>query len=847
MLLRPVALLVSTCLALIALTSTTHAGETIAIRGPLKAGDSRTIMKYAKYYGDYGLIAVAEGDAQSVSAMRAAGLDAVALGEWSDSEELSIARDAFVPSDAHVLLKHAGQNLFHHAGDHAAEESACRCGHTIATVARRPWQPAREFAGGIAPQALLSADPRVSALVAQVNQTNMQNTVTQLSSYFTRRADSAQAQTAKNWIVSQLQTIPGVTVTTQTFSSSYAPNIIATIPGTSHPERIVVLGAHYDSINGGGSSLAAPGADDNATGSAGILEAARILAQQDFEYTIRLMFYCAEELGLVGSDYDAQQLAASGADVVAMLNMDMIGHLQAGDTYDLDFTTNNSSATLTQFCRDVTAAYVPGLGTKTGVLTAGTSDHQSYSSAGFPAAFFFEDLDQYSMVIHTANDTLGSSANSFVLAKDIVKAFIASAALIAKPVDLAIAHTPLVDTANGSGPYPVAANVTSLIGSTPSSVELFYRVNGGAWQSRAMLPGNAVNQFVSSIPGVFPNGDVDYYLLAIDSNGFTQYSPDEAELGSVYHDFSVGNSSTLFFDDFDGASSGWTSVQVTSQNDWQIGSPNGESTDPSTAFSGSQVRGNDLGAGNFNGEYAANVENYLESPAINCAGQSNVRLSYRRWLGVEDGFYDQAKVEVNNITVWQNPVTPGGGSNNLVDTAWTHVEHDISAQAANNPTTRIRFRMKSDGGLQFGGWTIDDLRVFAQGQATKNALSISESYFSQSLGGSAQFAIAAGAAQTGRTYVIGMSLSGTSPGTTFGSVTIPLVFDAATNVGFTLLNTPFFANFAGVLGANGTASATLNLPPLGVPTLAGQNLSFAAFTISPVTYASNAVTLTIVP
>jgi Zn-dependent M28 family amino/carboxypeptidase len=821
------------------------AGEVVVVRGPLGPDDAHRIAKRVALYGDFGYFAIGEGDAGAVADLRAQGLDAFGAGEWGDDIEIYVARDAYVPDGVEVLAKHSGQTLFRSPDHHG---DGCGCGHTIAHVTRRPITPSRGFRSPSSPQTAIAVDPRVAALVAQVNQANIQNTVVQLSSYFTRRADSTQVQTAKNWIVAQLQAIPGVAVTTQTFSGSYAPNVIATITGTTHPERIIVLGAHYDSINLGGSGLTAPGADDNATGSGGILEATRILAQSDYENTIRLMFYCAEEFGLVGSDYDASQLASQGANVVAMLNMDMIGHLQAGDSFDLDFASNDTNASLTQFCRDVTAAYVAGLPTKLGVLTAGTSDHRSYHQAGFPAAFFFEDLDQYSTVIHTANDTIASgSANSFTLARDITKAFVASAAILAQPVDLSIAHTPLADTTDGSGPYVVTSTITSLIGSSVAAAEVHYRVNGGAWQVKPLLAGIAANQFVGSIPGVFPSGAVEYYFVATDANGYQQYSPDTAEQGAGYHGFAVGNGTTIFADDFDGASTGWTSAQVATQNDWQIGPPNGESTDPSSAFSGSQVRGNDLGAGNFNGEYTANVENYLDSPNINCSGKSNVRLSYRRWLGVEDGFYDQAKVEVNGATIWQNPTTPGGGTNHLVDATWQPIEHDISAQAANNPAVKIRFRMKSDGGLEFGGWTIDDFRVFSFAAGTKKVLAISEAFISQSLGGSATFALDFGATKAGRTYVLALSATGNAPGTPLGSVTVPLVFDAATNLGFSLLNTPVFANFAGALSGAGTAAPSLNLPPLGNPALAGLNLHFAAFTLAPVDIASNSVTVQLLP
>ena len=70
---------------------------------------------------------------------------------------------------------------------------------------------------------------------------------------------------------------------------------------------------------------------------------------------------------------------------------------------------------------------------------------------------------------------------------------------------------------------------------------------------------------------------------------------------------------------------GWTHVQVATQDDWQHDVPQGKGGDPSAAFSGSKVWGNDLGPTGFNGLYQPNVTNYLESPTLSMAGQSDVQ------------------------------------------------------------------------------------------------------------------------------------------------------------------------------------------------------------------------------
>lgn len=730
------------------------------------------------------------------------------------------------------------------AAQQAPEGGAHAASHSASCLLAPAGNPGAASKIGGGSTALLATDARITPLVAQVSAANIQATVTQLSSYFTRRADSATILVAKDWLVAQLAAIPGLTVSTQAIGGGFAPNIVAEKLGSVHPERLVILGAHYDSINGDGASLAAPGADDNASGSGGLLEAARLLAQGNFENTVRLCWFSAEEFGLVGSDFMAAALDAQNAQVVGMLNMDMIAHLEAGDTLDLDFATNDTDATLTQFCRDITAAYVPSLPTVTGVLSAGSSDHAAFAGHGFPAVFYFEDLTQFSQVIHTANDKLPGSPNNFTLAQKITQSFVAAAATLAAPVDLALSHAPLADTIDAGGPYALAATASSLNGGSVASVEARYRVNGGPELSAPLIQSSNPAVWVGSLPGTgggFAN--VQYWLLATDDDGFTQWLPESFAPGGKSFGFSVGTLTTVYSEGFEGGSdAGWTHAQLAQQDDWQRGAPQGKAGDPPAAFAGTSVWGNDLGGGNFNGEYQSNVNNYLESPAINCSGKSALHLRYQRWLSVEDGTFDQATLKVNGTTVWANPVTPGGTSH-TIDGAWTLHDVNIAALADNNPSVKLRFQLQSDGGLEFGGWTIDDLKVVSEGPGTKQALVASALHLSGAAGGSVALALDAGVSHAGRKYVFAVSASGTAPGLPLGSVTVPLVFDAVTNIGFQFLNSPFFANFGGFLDGQGKANAAFNSPPFPTPSLAGVSLSFAAFTLGPIDFASNAVTV----
>lgn len=298
-------------------------------------------------------------------------------------------------------------------------------------VPRAAMRPSAQPPSG--PPHPLAGDARIQALVNQVSSTNVLGTVQSLSAITSRRATTTGATTAQNLIQGWMQGF-GLTTTLQNFGAQYSRNVIAEIPGTAHPERIVVLGAHYDSTNPAGASAPAPGADDNASGTGGIVEAARILsAGGPYENTLRFVLFSAEEFGIVGSSYAAQQSQAHGEQIVAMLNLDMISYKSSSDVRDVDFATNNTDAALTAQVRQLGATYVTGWASVSGVLTAGTSDHQSYFSQGYPAVFLFEDLTQYSPYIHSANDTYPQSTNDPELARMIVQAVVASAATLAVP------------------------------------------------------------------------------------------------------------------------------------------------------------------------------------------------------------------------------------------------------------------------------------------------------------------------------------------------------------------------------------------------------------------------------
>ncbi len=153
---------------------------------------------------------------------------------------------------------------------------------------------------------------------------------------------------------------------------------------------------------------------------------------------------------------------------------------------------------------------------------------------------------------------------------------------------------------------------------------------------------------------------------------------------------------------------GWTGEGL-----WAWGQPlggGGENgcADPTGGHTGNNVYGYDL-----SGDYANWLpETNLTTGPIDCTGLAGVRLSFWRWLGVEESTYDHAYVRVSAdgeswVDVWQN-------SSTVSDGAWTHVEYDISDVADNEDTVYVRWTMgETDGGWAYCGWNIDDVELWA--------------------------------------------------------------------------------------------------------------------------------------
>jgi hypothetical protein len=200
------------------------------------------------------------------------------------------------------------------------------------------------------------------------------------------------------------------------WSGNHWRNVAAEKPGVVDPGEIYLITAHLDDKPDG--SLA-PGADDNGSGSAAVLLAARLLAARHFAYTVRFVLFTGEEQGLHGSAAYAAECLARGEDIQGVVNLDMIGFNTGQPVYDAYARSGSApgaseSRQLAEVFSDVVGTYslalVPRhIYTDVYPLRNG-SDQWSFLSQGYPAILVIEDYagHDFTPYYHSTGDTLST-------------------------------------------------------------------------------------------------------------------------------------------------------------------------------------------------------------------------------------------------------------------------------------------------------------------------------------------------------------------------------------------------------------------------------------------------------
>jgi hypothetical protein len=253
----------------------------------------------------------------------------------------------------------------------------------------------------------------------------------------------ANNELASDYLVEKFNAMDNLTVTTQAFNTS-GLNVIATQLGKTNPNDIYIICAHYDSV-------ANYCADDNASGTATILEIARILSTQCMDNTLVYALWDEEEIGLKGADYYATQANNNGDNILGVLNIDMMGYDGDDDNdFDIDVRPIANSLAMKDDLVGLLATYNFNLNVN--VVNPGTtaSDHSRFWNQGFSAVLVGESWENNDQTpyYHSSGDRFSTLDLPYFheLAKLIMSYMVTKGSLVS--VDNSLTVSPSTLTSN---------------------------------------------------------------------------------------------------------------------------------------------------------------------------------------------------------------------------------------------------------------------------------------------------------------------------------------------------------------------------------------------------------------
>lgn len=262
----------------------------------------------------------------------------------------------------------------------------------------------------------LAKRPEIVAGLADLKEDNLRQTVEWLSSYpsrYNKLSDPNQHVVAlEARLKALLKNYKAPYVVEQlAHRSTKQKTVHVRLEGRVRPQEIVVLGGHLDSINMGWFDSGAPGADDNASGSANLIEALRVLsAQGQPERTVEFFWYAGEESGLLGSGEVAKLYKQQNKDVVAVLQLDMTLFPGAGE-FVIGNVSDFTSPWLQQYLVALNDTYLQAkvIPDECGYAC---SDHASWYRQGYPTLMPFEaDTERMNPKIHSNGDKINSTVS----------------------------------------------------------------------------------------------------------------------------------------------------------------------------------------------------------------------------------------------------------------------------------------------------------------------------------------------------------------------------------------------------------------------------------------------------
>ncbi len=279
----------------------------------------------------------------------------------------------------------------------------------------------------------------LTTLPALVSQTELTTSISGLEGLGTRYTIGQGDERARDHLVGRIMSLGLLPeLDPFTIASETANNIIVKYPGSEDPNVVYIFSAHYDSTSSA-AATSAPGADDNGSGVAAVLEAMRLLTKHSFKYSIWFVFTAAEEQGSIGSKHMAAWLKEQAIDVRGVIAPDMIGYWPQGESDQMDILGDPASETLVDHMASVATRLGVGFKKYINHNYCYGDDHTSFQEAGFPSITPMDCVEAHNLPTdedtphyHNTTDVMSTLHMGFTT--KVVGVIVVTLAELAEPV-----------------------------------------------------------------------------------------------------------------------------------------------------------------------------------------------------------------------------------------------------------------------------------------------------------------------------------------------------------------------------------------------------------------------------
>ncbi len=299
-----------------------------------------------------------------------------------------------------------------------------------------PLEPVNLQPAAPLPAPVIVSESLIAALVERVNPDSVLAHIRRLQDFYTRYSTTESCRSAVEWLREKLTAYGCDSTALETYRPSYAPNVVGVKLGRVNPRPIYVICGHIDNTSDYAPDHC-PGSDDNASGTAAVIEAARVFQGINFAYSVYFIGFTGEEQGLFGSDSFCRRAARRGDSIKAALNFDMISYgRQNLDSFEVIGKISNPA------CAWLVDSFIANARTYTAlkpvrrlVNSAPYSDHHSFWQRGYVALCGIEH--DFTPMYHTIGDTIGPlyyvncGTNNWLMATEAIKAAVATIAKLA--------------------------------------------------------------------------------------------------------------------------------------------------------------------------------------------------------------------------------------------------------------------------------------------------------------------------------------------------------------------------------------------------------------------------------